>query len=169
MPSETKQDVYAVLRDRIATREAIVGVVGLGYVGLPLAVEHARAGFSVVGLDDNSAKVDKVRSGQNYIPDVDDRMLQDLVREGRLTATSDYRDLTAADVIIICVPTPLTDNKEPDLSYIIQVANRIRTIMRPGQLIVLESTTYPGTTEEVLEPILETSGLTLGTDFFLAS
>ncbi len=168
MPSETKQDVYAVLRDRIATREAIVGVVGLGYVGLPLAVEHARAGFSVVGLDDNSAKVDKVRSGQNYIPDVDDRMLQDLVREGRLTATSDYRDLTAADVIIICVPTPLTDNKEPDLSYIIQVANRIRTIMRPGQLIVLESTTYPGTTEEVLEPILETSGLTLGTDFFLA-
>lgn len=168
MPSEVSQDTYRALVDRVATHQAVIGVVGLGYVGLPLAVEHARAGFAVIGLDDNATKVDKVRRGVNYIPDVDHRILADLVDEGQLTATNDYEALTQADVIIICVPTPLTENKEPDLSYIIQVANRVRTIMRPGQLVVLESTTYPGTTEDVLQPILETSGLTLGRDFFLA-
>jgi UDP-N-acetyl-D-glucosamine dehydrogenase len=145
-----------------------VAVVGLGYVGLPLAVTHARAGFWVIGLDDNLTKVERVNRGDNYIADVDDSVLRELVAERRLTATHDYRGLTQADVITICVPTPLTVNKEPDLSYIVQVANRIRQIMRAGQLIVLESTTYPGTTEEVLQPILETSGLKVGEEFFLA-
>lgn len=159
---------YERLRHRIETREAVIGVVGLGYVGLPLAVAHARAGFRVIGLDDNPLKVDKVSRGENYIVDVDDVAMAQLVAESRLSATTDYLVLAEADVIIICVPTPLTVNKEPDLSYILAVASRVRTIMRAGQLVVLESTTYPGTTEEVLQPILETSGLTLGEEFFLA-
>jgi UDP-N-acetyl-D-glucosamine dehydrogenase len=128
----------------------VVGVVGLGYVGLPLAVEHAAAGFTVIGLDDNLTKVDRENRGDNYIPDVDTEVLQNLSRSGKLQATGDYSQLTGADVIIICVPTPLTMNKEPDLSYILAVAEKVRKIMRPGQLIALESTTYPGTTEEVL-------------------
>ncbi len=159
---------FQQLMDRIQNRTALVAVVGLGYVGLPLVVEHGLAGFRVIGLDDNPVKVDKLNRGENYIADVSDVDLKRLVDEGRLTATGDYHDLTQADVIIICVPTPLTVNKEPDLSYILSVADKVRTIMRPGQLVVLESTTYPGTTEEVLEPILETSGLTVGSEFFLA-
>lgn len=168
MQSEVEDRFFMTLQNRLLHHQAKIGVVGLGYVGLPLAVEHARAGFLVVGLDDNAAKVDKVSRGDNYIPDVDNRILQQLVEERRLVATVDYGELTAVDVIIICVPTPLTANKEPDLSYIIQVANRVRRIMRSGQLVVLESTTYPGTTEDVLQPILETSGLKLGQEFFLA-
>nr|WP_242941457.1 nucleotide sugar dehydrogenase [Sulfobacillus thermosulfidooxidans] len=154
--------------DRLTSRTALIGVVGLGYVGLPLAVEHALAGFSVIGLDDNLSKVERVNRGENYIPDVDSNTLKALTRDKRLKATGDYQALTEADVIIICVPTPLTTNKEPDLSYILAVADKVRKIMRPGQLIALESTTYPGTTEEVLQPILETSGLKIGEEFFLA-
>ncbi len=153
---------------RLTTRRALIGVVGLGYVGLPLAVEHASAGFRVIGLDDNLSKVERVNRGENYIPDVDSEILRALTRQKRLSAIGDYGALTEADVIIICVPTPLTTNKEPDLSYILAVADKIRKIMRPGQLIALESTTYPGTTEEVLQPILETSGLKVGEEFFLA-
>ncbi len=159
---------YDRLMDRLTNRTALIGVVGLGYVGLPLAVEHALAGFSVIGLDDNLSKVERVNRGENYIPDVDSQTLKALTRDKRLKATGDYQDLTEADVIIICVPTPLTTNKEPDLSYILAVADKVRKIMRPGQLIALESTTYPGTTEEVLQPILETSGLRIGEEFFLA-
>ncbi len=159
---------FEELMERIQKRTALVAVVGLGYVGLPLVVEHGRAGFRVIGLDNNPVKVDKVNRGENYIADVSNADLERLVEEGRLTATGDYGDLTAADVIIVCIPTPLTVNKEPDLSYILSVADKLRKIMRPGQLVVLESTTYPGTTEEVLEPILETSGLTVGSEFFLA-
>jgi UDP-N-acetyl-D-glucosamine dehydrogenase len=156
------------LRHRLTGRDAVVGVVGLGYVGLPLAVEQSRAGFTVLGLDDNADKVARVNRRESYIPDVPPEALADAVASGRLSATTQYGDLTSADVIVICVPTPLTPNKEPDLSYIMAVAERVRTIMRPGQLVVLESTTYPGTTEEVLRPILETSGLQLGREFFLA-
>ncbi|OLZ11692.1 nucleotide sugar dehydrogenase [Sulfobacillus thermosulfidooxidans] len=159
---------YDRLMDRLTSRTALIGVVGLGYVGLPLAVEHALAGFSVIGLDDNLSKVERVNRGENYIPDVDSNTLKALTRDKRLKATGDYQALTEADVIIICVPTPLTTNKEPDLSYILAVADKVRKIMRPGQLIALESTTYPGTTEEVLQPILETSGLKIGEEFFLA-
>ncbi|MDA8192868.1 MAG: nucleotide sugar dehydrogenase [Thermaerobacter sp.] len=154
--------------DRIGSRQATVGVVGLGYVGLPLAVTHASAGFRVIGVDDNPVKVAKIMRGENYIPDVDEAVLSRLVAHAMVSATVDFDALTDADVIVICVPTPLTPNKEPDLSYIIAVANKVRGIMRPGQLVVLESTTYPGTTEEVLQPILETSGLRLGDEFFLA-
>jgi UDP-N-acetyl-D-glucosamine dehydrogenase len=156
------------LKARIEARTAVVGVVGLGYVGLPLAVEQARAGFSVVGLDDNGRKVEQVNRGESYVPDVAAAEVVAARRSGRLQATTDYRELARADVILICVPTPLTANKEPDLSYILAVADRVRAVMRPGQLVVLESTTFPGTTEEVLRPILETSGLRLGEEFFLA-
>jgi UDP-N-acetyl-D-glucosamine dehydrogenase len=156
------------LKERILARRAVVGVVGLGYVGLPLAVEQARAGFPVVGLDDNALKVDKVNRGISYIPDVASDELARVVSLGRLRATRDYAALKDADVIVVCVPTPLTAHKEPDLSYILAVTQKVRTILRPGQLVVLESTTYPGTTDEVLRPILETSGLVLGEQFFLA-
>lgn len=168
MPSGNKTDYMEKLLHRIESREAVIGVVGLGYVGLPLAVAHSRAGFRVIGLDDNPEKVDKVNRKDNYIPDVDDEILAHMVDQGRLSATVDYGRLTESDVIIICVPTPLTENKEPDLSYILAVANKVRGIMRAGQLVVLESTVYPGTTEEILEPILEISGLKLGEEFFLA-
>lgn len=168
LTENTQTTYFERLMEKLATRTAVVGVVGLGYVGLPLAVEHAAAGFTVIGLDDNLTKVDRVNRGDNYIPDVETEVLQTLSRSGKLQATGDYSQLTGADVIIICVPTPLTMNKEPDLSYILAVAEKVRKIMRPGQLIALESTTYPGTTEEVLEPILETSGLRVGDEFFLA-
>ena len=156
------------LRRRLTAREAVVAVVGLGYVGLPLAVEQARAGFSVLGLDDNGTKVAQVNRAENYIPDVADADLSRMVEAGRLKATTRYRDLADADVILVAVPTPLTPNKEPDLSYILAVADRLRGILRAGQLVVLESTTYPGTTEEVLRPILETSGLVVGEELFIA-
>ncbi len=156
------------LAHRLTERCAVVGVVGLGYVGLPLAVEQSRAGFQVIGLDDNADKVARVNRAENYIPDVDSAELSEAVAAGRLAATTQYGELTRADVIVICVPTPLTPNKEPDLSYILSVAERVRAVMRPGQLVVLESTTYPGTTDEVLRPILETSGLQLGEQMFLA-
>lgn len=158
----------AALAERLTERRAVVGVVGLGYVGLPLAVEQSRAGFQVMGLDDNADKVARVNRAENYIPDVSSGDLAEAVAAGRLTATTQYQDLTRADVIVICVPTPLTPNKEPDLSYILAVAERVRSVMRPGQLVVLESTTYPGTTEEVLRPILETSGLEVGRQMFVA-
>lgn len=156
------------LRERLLERRATVGVVGLGYVGLPLAVEQARAGFRVVGIDDNALKVEQVNQGRSYIPDVPDAALQEVLAAERLRATGDYGVLAAADVIVVCVPTPLTVHKEPDLSYILAVTRKVRDILRPGQLVVLESTTYPGTTDEVLRPILESSGLVLGEQFFLA-
>ncbi len=168
LTNQTATTYFDGLMKRLSSRTALIGVVGLGYVGLPLAVEHASAGFSVMGLDDNQSKVDKVNRGENYIPDVDSDLLKELTHEGRLVGVRHYQALTQADVIIICVPTPLTANKEPDLSYILAVADKVRKIMRPGQLIALESTTYPGTTEEVLQPILETSGLKIGEEFFLA-
>lgn len=168
LTNQTTTTYFDQLMKRLSSRTALIGVVGLGYVGLPLAVEHASAGFDVIGLDDNLSKVDKVNRGENYIPDVDSNLLKELTQEGRLRGVRDYQALTEADVIIICVPTPLTTNKEPDLSYILAVADKVRKIMRPGQLIALESTTYPGTTEEVLQPILETSGLKIGVEFFLA-
>ncbi len=156
------------LKRRLQSRDAVVGVVGLGYVGLPLAVEQARAGFLVIGLDDNGAKVERLGRAENYIPDVDEGDLRTAVGSGKLHATTHYPELGRADVILVAVPTPLTPNKEPDLSYILSVADRIRGILRPGQLVVLESTTYPGTTDDVLRPILETSGLRVGEELFLA-
>ena len=143
-----------------------VGVVGLGYVGLPLAVAFAEAGHDVVGLDANPAKVDSLNSGHSHIEDVSDSVLEPL-RE-RLRATSRNEDLAECDAIVICVPTPLTSSREPDLTYLDQAAEALAEVIRPGQLVVLESTTYPGTTREKLLPALERSGLTAGSDFHLA-
>lgn len=156
------------LKKKIADRTATVGVVGIGYVGLPLAVEKAKVGFKVTGYDRNPIRVDQVNQGLNYIRDVDDRELAEIVESDKFSATTDFTTLGQCDCIVICVPTPLTANKEPDISYIRNVANEIVKYLRPGQLISLESTTYPGTTEEVLLKILSQSGMKVGEDFFLS-
>jgi len=143
-----------------------IGIVGLGYVGLPLAVAFAEAGQEVVGLDLDPAKVEALNAGRSYIEDVPDSALEPL-RE-RLGASSDYGDLASCEAIVVCVPTPLTSAREPDLTYLVEAAGSIAAIARPGQLVVLESTTYPGTTREQLTPILERSGLSVGSDLFVA-
>ncbi len=156
------------LLNRIRNRSAHVGIVGLGYVGLPLAVAVAEAGFRVVGVDVDADRVEQVRAARSYIDDVDTSRLEPLVRSGRITATTQYEALAEAEILLICVPTPLTRSKEPDLSYVYRAAEGIRPVLRAGRLVVLESTTYPGTTEEVLRPLLERSGLRVGLDFYLA-
>ena len=143
-----------------------VGVVGLGYVGLPLAVAFAEEGHDVVGLDTDPRKIDALAEGSSYVEDVPSEQLASL--DGRLTATSRYPDLSSCDAVIICIPTPLTNSREPDLSYMVDAATSLAAVLQKGQLIVLESTTYPGTTRERLRPILEESGLSAGKDFFLA-
>jgi UDP-N-acetyl-D-glucosamine dehydrogenase len=157
----------ALLR-AIETREARVCVIGLGYVGLPLGVEFAEAGFTVTGIDLDPRKIDTLARGESYIEDVPTAQVAPLVKEGRFSATSVFSALAQADAVIICVPTPLRKTKEPDISYIVSAAERIAEYLRPGQLVVLESTTYPGTTDEVLLPMFERAGLTVGEDFFLA-
>ncbi len=154
--------------DRIRDRSAVVGIVGLGYVGLPLAVAFAGAGFRVVGFDIRQGNVDSVNRGVSYIADVSDDDLSSMVKAGRLEATVDQSRLAEVDAICICVPTPLTPTKDPDLSYIIFESGEISKYLKPGQLVVLESTTYPGTTRQVVMSRLEESGLKCGTDFFLA-
>lgn len=156
------------LRNLILTHQALVGVVGIGYVGLPLAVEKAKAGFNVIGFDRSAIRVAQANQGLNYIRDVSDEDLARAVAGGKLSASTDMSKLGNCDVIVICVPTPLTPNKEPDISYICKVVQDIAATLRPGQLIILESTTYPGTTEEVVLPVLQRSELVCGKDFFLA-
>lgn len=156
------------LADKIAARTAKVCIIGLGYVGLPFAVELARLGFPVVGLDVDERKVTALREGRSYIQDVSSDDVAEVVGAGRLTPTTDYDALREVDVIIICVPTPFSAMKTPDLSYIEAACKGIAPRLQPGQLIILQSTTYPGTTEEVVLPILETSGLRAGEDFHLA-
>jgi UDP-N-acetyl-D-glucosamine dehydrogenase len=158
----------SALKKKIADRTAVVGVVGIGYVGLPLAVEKAKVGFDVIGYDRNPIRVDQIKQGLNYIRDVQDRELAEMVEGGKLDASTDFSSLGRCDCIVICVPTPLTPNKEPDISFIKNVANEIAKHLRPGQLVSLESTTYPGTTEEVLLKTLSQSGLKVGEDFFLS-
>ena len=145
-----------------------VGVVGLGYVGLPLAVEFARGGLHVVGVDVEPTRVEGLNQGRSHILDVRSEELAPLVSEGKLKATTDFGALAAVDAICICVPTPLRKSLDPDISYIVQAAGEVSRILKPGALVVLESTTYPGTTEEVLLPTLEESGLKAGKDFHLA-
>ncbi|OLN31790.1 nucleotide sugar dehydrogenase [Desulfosporosinus metallidurans] len=165
----TSKDVVAqTLKGKIEKHEAQVGVIGLGYVGLPLAVEKGKVGFPVIGFDINSARVDRVNAADNYIGDVKDEDLKDLVQKGLLVATTDFSRLAECDVVIICVPTPLTITRDPDISYIQASTEEIVKRLRPGQIITLESTTYPGTTEEVILPLLEKTGLKVGKDFFLA-
>jgi len=156
------------LMGKIASHQANVMVIGLGYVGLPLAVEKGNVGFNVTGIDKNEERVKLINAGINYIPDVDREELRKLVLDGRLTATSNFDCLKTADVIIMCVPTPLTDNRDPDISHIVFVTEKIAQYLRIGQLVTLESTTYPGTTQGVILPYLLKEGLKVGEDFFLA-
>ncbi len=156
------------LIERIHAKQARVGVIGLGYVGLPLAVEFADAGLTVTPVDLDVTKVDAIRRGISYIPDVPGERVARLVEAGRLDATTDFSVLGQADAISICVPTPLRKTKDPDLSYVVAAVEQVANHLRAGQLVVLESTTYPGTTEEVVRPMLERGGLVAGHDFFLA-
>lgn len=157
-----------IIREKIADGSVQVATVGLGYVGLPLSVEFASAGLSVTGLDVNPEKVASILEGRSYVRDVPSDRIAELVRSGRLSATTDFSTLKDGDAIIICVPTPLSKTKDPDLSLVVNATSEISKRLRPGQLVILESTTYPGTTEELILPTLEESGLKVGEDFFLA-
>lgn len=156
------------LVERIREKTAVVGVVGLGYVGLPFAVEKARVGFRVVGIEQNPVRKAAINRGESYITDVPSSVLRPFVESGHIRAVGTFDVVPDLDVIVICVPTPLTRNLTPDLQYVEEVTRQIARRLRPGQFVCLESTTYPGTTEEVMRPILESSGLTAGVDFFLA-
>ncbi len=158
---------WEVLAEKIRSRTAKVGVVGLGYVGLPLAVEYAAEGYCVTGIDLNSGKTDRVNAGDSYVGDVPTAAMAPLVKAGRLKATTDFSVLAQLDTVNICVPTPLRKTKDPDMSYIVDASEEIAKYLHPGMLIILESTTYPGTTDELVRPILERGGLKAGEDFFL--
>ena len=162
-------DLKAGLLEKIDSRDAVIGVVGMGYVGLPLAIEFVNAGFAVLGFDVDDKKVEELNSGQSYIKHIPGEKIEEIRSSGRFSATAVFAKVARMDAIVICVPTPLTRHREPDMSYIISTAKTIAPFLRPGQLVTLESTTYPGTTSEVLKPILEQdSGLKTETDFFLA-
>src|SRR5919204_7026162 len=156
------------IKQLIGTRAARVGVIGLGYVGLPLAVEFARRGLRATGFEVDARKAEAINRGESYIGDVGREVLREAVTSERLHATTDFDELSSCDAIIICVPTPLRKTKEPDISYILAAATEIQRRLRRGQLVVLESTTYPGTTDEVLLPMFEERGLKLDEDFLLA-
>ncbi len=156
------------LIDRIRTHEARLSVVGQGYVGLPLAVEFARVGFAVTGVDTDLDRVAALNAGRPYSPDVESEDLAALLRDGRYEATSDFSVLEQSDVVIICVPTPLRKSKDPDISFVVAAAGEAAARFRPSQLVILESTTYPGTTEELLLPLFEARGARAGVNFFLA-
>jgi len=156
------------LIEKISSKKALIGVIGLGYVGLPLVREFTRAGLKVLGLDLDPSKVKALNAGRSYIEHIPASVVRDMVRSKRFTVTTDFRQLSRPDCILICVPTPLTKMREPDMSYVEATARSVAATLRKGQLVVLESTTYPGTTREVMLPILEESGLKAGRDFFLA-
>jgi len=156
------------LLQKIEDKSAHVGIIGLGYVGLPLAVEFARSGYSVTGIDLDRNRIEMLGEGRSYVQDISDKDIAELMDGGRLRATTDFDVLKDVDTISICVPTPLRKTKDPDISYILSATYKIREYLHKGQLIVLESTTYPGTTEEIILPELESTGLVVGEDFFLA-
>ncbi|MBM3248596.1 MAG: nucleotide sugar dehydrogenase [Candidatus Omnitrophica bacterium] len=158
----------SALKNKINKNKASIAVVGLGYVGLPLAVSFAKAGFNVVGLDTDSDRVRKVNKAVNYIADVTSQDLKNLLKKKRISATTNFRVLENSEVVFICVPTPLKRKYLPDISFVLQAVRKIRQFMGKNKLIILESTTYPGTTEEVILPILESKGLRCGKDFYLA-
>ncbi|HWN98268.1 MAG TPA: nucleotide sugar dehydrogenase [Blastocatellia bacterium] len=158
----------AELLSKIIERRAVVGVIGLGYVGLPLAVEFGRAGLRVIGFDLDEARIESINSGLSYIPDVATEMVSALVKREKLSATTDFSKLKETDAVIICVPTPLRKTKEPDISFILAASEQVSAYLHSPQLVVLESTTYPGTTDEVLLPLLQENGLKLDADFYLA-
>ena len=165
-------DAARELRERIRTKQATIGVVGIGYVGLPLAVEYAGQGFETIGIDLDTDRVESLNDGENYIDDLDDDTVRGLVDDDLLSADDGFDQAADVDVFFVCVPTPVTDNNEPDTSYIESATEAIAEYLRPGQLVVLKSTTYPDTTEGVVQPILESAAeerdLTLGEDYFLA-
>jgi len=160
--------MYKALRKKIKDKKAKVGIVGLGYVGLPLAVELGKAGFSVYGIDTNTIQIESLKKGKSHILDVPSADIQKLIRNKHLKPTTSYNVAKGLDVIVICVPTPLSKTREPDISYILNAVTSIAKYKKRGQLIILESTTYPGTTDEIMLPILESNGLKCGKDFFLA-
>jgi UDP-N-acetyl-D-glucosamine dehydrogenase len=159
--------VLDALIAKIEGRQAVAGVIGLGYVGLPLAVELARSGYRTIGFDVRADVVDGILSGRSHVGDVPDELVRAYVGEGLLTATTDLSRLAECDTLALCVPTPLSKTKDPDLSYVAAATESVRAALRAGQLIVFESTTYPGTTRDVLLPVLEQNGLAAGRDFFL--
>jgi UDP-N-acetyl-D-glucosamine dehydrogenase len=170
IPAETPATAdmtVRILAEKIRSRRARVGVVGLGYVGLPLAVEFAQAGFSVTGIDVSEQKVRRINAGESYIGDVPSATLGPLVAAGTLCATSDFAAVAGLDTVNICVPTPLRKTKDPDMSFIVSACEQIASHSHAGMLVILESTTYPGTTDEVVLPMLSRSGLRVGADFFL--
>ncbi len=160
--------MFKKLMQKIENRKAKIGIIGQGYVGLPLSVELCRQGFKVTGFEVDKSKVEMINKGKSYIGDVETADMKALVKAGKLDATADFKNLSKEDVIIICVPTPLRKSKDPDVSYIIEAAANVQKTLKKGQLIILESTTYPGTTKELMLPILEKTGLKAGKDFFLA-
>ena len=161
-------NTFQNLKEKFQSHSAKVGVLGLGYVGLPLACEFAKVGCSVTGFEVDPSKVKSLLAGKSYIGDIESREIQELVKTKRLTATTNFQNLRGMDAIIVCVPTPLNKTKDPDISYIDLAARKIARTLRRGQLVVLESTTYPGTTRENVLPLLENHGLKVGTDIFLA-
>jgi UDP-N-acetyl-D-glucosamine dehydrogenase len=156
------------LTTKLETRTATAAVIGLGYVGLPLAMEIAAAGFKVIGIDLDGSKIDTLKEGKSYILDVADKQVADAIRAGKFVPTSDFSALADADTVSICVPTPLSKSRDPDISFILSATEEIRKYLHRGQLVVLESTTYPGTTDELIVPELESSGLKVGSDFCVA-
>ena len=167
MANATKSVAEDLIR-KAESRDVLFGIIGLGYVGLPLAVELAHAGYRVLGFDVSQRVVDGLGAGHSHVKDVPDAQLKEILASGRFTATTDGSRLREADAISICVPTPLSKFKDPDVSYIVAATETIKKVLRPGQAIILESTTYPGTTREIMLPALESTGLKVGKDFFLA-
>ena len=164
---DTQLATAAILEDKIRSRRARVGIVGLGYVGLPLAVEFAKAGFTVTGIDLSEEKTRRVNAGDSYIGDISSSVLGPLVEAGKVSATTDFAAVLELDTINICVPTPLRKTKDPDMSYIVSSSSEIARHLHAGMLVILESTTYPGTTDELVLPMLAKTGLEVGQDFFL--
>ncbi|MBM09253.1 MAG: UDP-N-acetyl-D-glucosamine dehydrogenase [Magnetovibrio sp.] len=156
------------LLERIKKRSANIGIIGMGYVGLPLAIQFAKEQFHTTGFDIDQNKIDALMAGQSYIKHIPQSIIRSVVTSGLLQASANFDDLSKMDVIIVCVPTPLSDQREPDLGFVISTSRTIKNYLRPGQLVVLESTTYPGTCDEVVRPILDNSGLKIGKDIFLA-
>ena len=156
------------LLEMIRKKTAVVGIIGFGYVGLPLGIHFGKRGFKVIGFDLDARKIDKILHGESYIKHIPKESINELIDNKQLDVTIDFSRLKETDCILICVPTPLTDKMEPDLSYVLSTTETISKNLRKGHLIVLESTTYPGTTEEVLLPSLSSGGLKVGEDFFLA-
>jgi len=163
-----KKNRISGLEKIIKTKKANIGIIGLGYVGLPLAVTFAKKGFRVTGIDINKSRIRKIKKGVSYILDVPIRDIKKVIKTKKFSATTDFRQIQLQDAVIICVPTPLGVDREPDMSYIREAVIKIKDNIKPGQIIVLESTTYPGTTREILLPILESTGLKEGEDFYLA-